>query len=173
MEESFNDIVNNFAASVVERAQRIVGSTRIVNGKRRRAVATDDLRKGLSYKERNLYNKWAIQFGAEPPADEYIKYVTYGRKPGSTPPPSDAILKWIKDKNIKPRDLKTNKFIKSTPSTLESLAYLFARSIGKKGIPPFPFYKQAIEEEFDLRGEEFQKAIMKEVDFRMKKSRLI
>lgn len=170
---SFDDIVNEFAASVVERAQRIVGSTRIVNGKRRRAVATDDLRKGLSYKERNLYNKWAIQFGADPPADKYIKFVTDGRKPGSRQPPTEPILKWIKDKRIKPRDLKTNKFIKTTPANQRALAFLFARSIGKKGIPPFPFYKQAIEEEFDIRGEEFQSAIMREVDLRMKKSRLI
>lgn len=59
---------------------------------------------------------------------DYFDYVEYGRKPGKQPP-LESILEWIRIKPIIPRPDKNGKL-----PTEKQLAYLIARSIGKKGI---------------------------------------
>lgn len=58
---------------------------------------------------------------------DYWKYVEHGRKAGKFPPP-DAILKWIKDKPVIPREMNG-----ITP-TNEQLAFLIGRKIAQEGI---------------------------------------
>ena len=71
---------------------------------------------------------------------EYYKFIEAGRKPNSTPPPSKAILNWIKVKKIIPRSYNGGKI-----PTKEQLSYIIARSIGRKGIKPRPFIKPTLE----------------------------
>ncbi len=68
-------------------------------------------------------DNWLITLKME----EYWKYLEYGRKSGKMPP-IDDILSWINVKKILPRGNKK-------PITKKQLAYVIARSIGKKGLP--------------------------------------
>lgn len=61
--------------------------------------------------------------GGELTGPHYFRQQKDGRKPGKFAPPQ-AILQWIKDKGITPRDPKTS---------LESLAFLFNRKLAREG----------------------------------------
>jgi len=59
-----------------------------------------------------------------------------------------ALEKWISRKGIKGRDKKTGKFIKT-----KSLAYLFSKSIQRKGLASTSFFSKAVSEnlvDFDI-----------------------
>lgn len=66
------------------------------------------------------------------------KWVENGRKPGGKFPPRQAILNWMKIRNILPRGPK--------PISQESLAFLIQRKIAVKGIAPRPALHNAAEE---------------------------
>lgn len=57
-------------------------------------------------------------------ADDYLKYVDQGRRPGKRPP-QKYILKWVESKGIK-----------IGKQSKEQTSFIIARSIGKKGIKP-------------------------------------
>lgn len=63
-------------------------------------------------------------------ANDYFEYVNTGRRPGH-PVGSGRILPWVKSKGIQFRS-KTGKMLSQ-----ESVAFVIARSIGKKGIKPY------------------------------------
>jgi len=73
-----NELMKEFGQEVVERAMLNLGVYRTVNGKKRRAVATDNLRKSLAYRYDNKYKR--IDFFAKGSASEYAYYVEEGRK---------------------------------------------------------------------------------------------
>ena len=73
-------------------------------------------------------------------APEY-KWVEAGRKPGGKFPPKQAILNWMKIRNILPRCPK--------PISVDSLAFLIQRKIAVKGIEPRPALRNAAEEIVD------------------------
>lgn len=63
------------------------------------------------------------------PATSYARVVHEGRRPGATPPPVAPIARWLKRKGRDPR-----------------LAYVVARSIGKRGVKGRPFLKQGFDQ---------------------------
>lgn len=63
-------------------------------------------------------------------APDYVYYIENGRRPGKQPPRS-AIVEWLEVKNIQPQDI-----------SLESLAFLIARKIGRDGIEPKHIIKE-------------------------------
>lgn len=69
------------------------------------------------------------------------KWVEYGRKPGGKFPPKQAILNWMKVRNILPRGPK--------PISVDQLAFLIQRKIAVKGIAPRPALHNAAEEIVD------------------------
>ena len=69
------------------------------------------------------------------------KWVENGRKPGGKFPPKQAILNWMKVRNILPRGPK--------PISVDSLAFLIQRKIAVKGIEPRPALRNAAEEIVD------------------------
>lgn len=72
---------------------------------------------------------------------DYGEYVESGRRKGAKMPPPSKLLNWIKVKPIPRFRDKKGRFI-----SYESQAFLIARSIGKKGIKPFPFMTSAVEQ---------------------------
>lgn len=161
--QPLKDLVDSFGAEVVEAAMRNLGATRKVRGGRmRRAVATGNLKDSLVFKNVTRYNNPIIQFSASGSARDYAIFVHDGRRPLATPPPIAPILKWINDKKIRPR--VNGKFVKSTPERLRSMAFGIAKSIGRRGIAPLPFYNEAIESVLEKRGPEFLEALKKEID---------
>ena len=63
----------------------------------------------------------------------YLEYVDKGRKPGKQPPQS-AIKKWIDIRGISP----------DKGMTKDGLAFVIARSIGRKGIQPTGVIKKSM-----------------------------
>lgn len=79
---------------------------------------------------------------------DYFNYVNRGRKKGKMPP-EDVILKWIKDRKIRPRD-KKGRFVEMKVWRLKGLAYVIRRSIGKFGIRPAKLFDNAYDALEDL-----------------------
>jgi len=157
-----SQLLNDFGQSVVERAQRNIGSTRTVNGKKRRIDSSGQLRKSLMFKVKETKGRVIFTFGAKGAASKYADVVEDGRRPGKFPPP-DAIKQWIKDKPIRLRDTNTNKFIKSTEAKINSLAFLIGRSIKIKGIPGTKFFENALQDEIADRGNAFFNELADEI----------
>ena len=79
---------------------------------------------------------------------DYWKYIEYGRRKGARMPPIKAIKDWIEVRNIVPRPAKLPSGKTEVPTT-ESLAYIIARSISRKGIKARPYMQQSIDENMD------------------------
>jgi len=88
-------------------------------------VATGKLLRSLDYK---VVEKVEGQFEIIIKAQDYLKWVDEGRKPG-TPPPYKAILSWVESRRIRFVNKKGNGFLKN-----EQTAFIIRRSISKKGI---------------------------------------
>ena len=69
---------------------------------------------------------------------------------------------WIREKGIQGRS-KDGRFI-----TNQSLAYLIARGINRKGIKPLPFMSMAIKQTKEQQKKELKKAITKSVVARLR-----
>ena len=98
-----------------------------------------ELYKTISYKVTTETGGWVVTISLA----DYWKYVEYGRRPGKMPP-LDVIEKWIDVKQIDPHSmtLKSGKTVIPTPP---QLPFLIARSIGQRGIPPKPLFKNSFE----------------------------
>lgn len=96
-------------------------------------IATGKLIKSLDYRTLRTVEGWTIQILGE----KYLEFVDKGRKPGKQPP-IGPILKWIQAKPIK--------FVGKTD---KQMAFIIARSIGKKGIVPTNVINKSIKKVLD------------------------
>ena len=90
-----------------------------------------------------------------PPADRYALVVEKGRRPGQRQPPSDVLIPWIRQKlrdgfqavaTIKGRKQKAGG---RRQATERGLAFVVARSIGRKGFPGVHMFRNAFGEQKD------------------------
>lgn len=154
-------LMKKFGQEVVEKAMLNLGVYRTVKGKKRRAVASDTLRKSLSFYYDGRSSK--IQFFAKGKAANYAPVVEYGRRKGAKMPPIDAIVKWMKIKPIRIRD-KNGKIVKQTPSLIRSKAFTIARGIARNGIPPLFYWREAVNDTIIEFQSEFEEVLMKEIN---------
>jgi hypothetical protein len=133
-----------FGSKVVERAQRNLGATRNVRGKRRRAVASGTLKENLTYIVKQENGKTTLYFTAKGKAKKYAMYVEYGRRPNKRMPPVEAIEKWMKQKPVRVR--RNGRIVKQTPEVIQKTAFAIAKKIGRDGIPAVNYYKEAIQD---------------------------
>ena len=157
-----------FSDNVVNKAKQLLAVKRTRKNSRGKSYTTKintsegTLSKSLIW---NLdKNGGGISFGAGGFAASYIQDVEDGRKPGKRPPTYD-ILKWIKIKPLKPRNLKTGKFISTNLKSLERIAYFISRKIGKFGTPASNFYAEAFIEEYNKLDETLQGEWIKDIEF--------
>lgn len=147
--------IKTFGDDVIGRAQRNLGATRVINGKRRRAVYTGTLKNSLGYLTvtNNKAHKISVRFGVtNPSVQSYAAVVEYGRGKNKKMPPIDAILEYVKKKPIRIRDEKGG-FAKSTPSKQRQVAYLIARSIAKKGTTGVYYMRDAVRDSLNDGGD--------------------
>lgn len=90
------------------------------------------------------------EYQVEITLQDYWKYVEYGREAGSKFPPIDAIKEWIRVKNLQ---FEPDPF--GRIPTENQLAFLIARGIAEKGIPPANFFSES----FDQTYSEFETKI--------------
>ena len=92
-------------------------------------VASGKLLRSLNYYVIEVLGNFMIQVIS----GSYLEYVDKGRKPGKQPPQS-AIKKWIDIRGISP----------DKGMTKDGLAFVIARSIGRKGIQPTGVIKKSM-----------------------------
>ncbi len=169
MSDEFENILNEYAATVIERAQSNLRIKRRVRGKIVNRVGSnrpDNLLNSLIYKIRIRYGKPTIDFTVKGQAGQYADVIEFGRKPNSKMPPVAAIEKWIRMKPLKLRN-KQGEFIKSTESAIKSAAYNIARSIGKNGIEGINYYGDAIDDTWDEYKDKLMNAYIKSIENRL------
>lgn len=147
---------------IIERAQRNIGATRTIRGKRRRRVSTGNLKNSLRYKLKRKNDGANVVFDANGSASKYWDVIERGRRPNKKAPPIDAIMDWIKKKPIR-LQAKGGGFIKSTPQAQRAAAYLIARAIGKRGIEGIHFYEEAIQAAIEDWGSRLEEAMAKDI----------
>ena len=166
MASEFDQILNEYAATVVERAQSNLRIKRRVRGKVVNRVSSGTLLNSLIYKIKVRYGKPTIDFTVKGPAGQYADVIEFGRKPNSKMPPVSAIEKWIRMKPLKLRN-RQGEFIKSTESAIKSAAYNIARSIGEKGIEGINYYGEAIDDTWDDYKDKLMDAYIKDIEQRL------
>lgn len=86
---------------------------------------------------------------------DYLQWVDQGRRPGKMPPPS-KLDKWLVARRIAPRN-KQGRFI-----SRKSLAFVIARSIGKKGIKPTNVLDKSIKSVLEKNRQKLTEAAVEE-----------
>lgn len=112
----------------------------------------------LNYRITNGPDDFSVTINLE----DYWKYIENGRRPGAKMPPVSAIEKWIEVRRILPKPM-TLKSGKQVVPSVKSLAYVIARSIGKKGIKPRPFMSKSIEEATELFKDKLMVSLREDV----------
>jgi hypothetical protein len=173
MASEFEKILNEYAATVVERAQSNLRIKRRIRGKMVNRVGSnrpDNLLNSLIYKIKIRYGKPTIDFTVKGDAGKYADVIEYGRKPypgdPTKRPPYEDIMKWIRMKPLKLRN-KQGAFIKSTESAIKSAAIAISKSIGAKGIQGINYYQEAIDDTWDDYKDKLMDAYVKDIEQRL------
>ena len=141
-------IVDNFKEALEEKRYKFGNpprGTRLGN-----KIASGNLQSSISAKTSK--DSISIQMA------DYGQYVQSGRQKGVRGVPIDALLKWMKERNIRSRDL-----------TDRQLAFAIQRNIKKFGIRPSNWFDVAIDKMFeDSRFEEiFQTTVAEELELKI------
>ena len=138
-------IENEWAKHVVTLAK-----ANLIRGKK---IAAGTLYNSVSYDVNKQTG--AIQFFYAPEGE----FVESGRRPNSRFPPIKAIAKWAKQKGIPQFRDKKGRFISNDTRT-----FLLSRSIAIKGIKPFPFFTDAIEQATQQLYSKLEDAIIQDME---------
>lgn len=178
--ESVNNILDKFGSQVTKLAKINVGSSKNPNGGKK-IDSTGALRKSIDYEIKETDKGFEIIFKMEDygvlrdsgqlgKKRQILKggnksiFIPRGKGFTNKFPKVNAIDRWIKDKPIKLRDLKTGSFIEATPSRKKSLSFLIGRKINEKGIQPGLFFSDAWDREFPELADEIAEGFSLEIE---------
>jgi len=140
-----------FKDQVVENAQRELGTTRVIKGKKVRRVNTDDLRKSLFGVVKFRKQGFQINFSSKMDYASFIHEGVNGTKVKNNAPYSfkgkyvniGAIEKYVRGRKFKIR--KDGRFVAKTEKNVKSTAFVVARSIAERGIVGLPYFSLGLE----------------------------
>jgi len=179
----FKELQATLGKLIVERAQLELGTTRTINGKKVRRVASDSLRKGLSFSS----NGKIVKFNTNQAYGGFIHYGVNGTKKkwgspfsyksGTKPIPLEGIVEWMRRKGIRPRN-KAGGFQKQGAKKVEiggyivstqeaGLAFAIGKKIKENGIAPLPYYDLAIGQVFRTQKALIDKAVKKDIELQI------
>lgn len=171
MSNEFENILNEYALAVVERAQSNLRIKRRVRGKTVNRVASGRLLNSLYYNLKIRYNKPTIDFTvSNDEAGKYADVIEFGRRPypgdPTKRPPVKAIEEWIR---LKPLKLRNNQgqFIKATDSSIKAAALRIAINIGERGIEGINYYQEAINDTWDEYKDKLMDGYVKGIEQRL------
>lgn len=122
-------------------------------------LAKANLVRGKKIAAGTLYNSISFEIDTKGQvvflADDTASYVQGGRKPNSKFPPPPAIAKWAKIKGLPQFRDKKGRYISN-----DSRTFLLSRAIAEKGIKPFPFYDDAIEQSIEQLAQSQEDALV-------------
>jgi hypothetical protein len=167
-------IIDELAEGVIERARRNLAVTRTRTGYRTKngvttpykykskVNASGNLSRSLSYNVRKKKDSYTIKFYGKG-TQKYADVIEQGRKPNSKKPPIEPIIKWMKIKPIKLRST-SGQFVRTkSEDAIRQVAKLIARKIGKYGIEPVHYFKEAIDAELEVNWEKYNEEITKHI----------
>jgi hypothetical protein len=190
------DLLDDFGKGVIENAVSNIRIIRKIGGKSRRRNATGTLARNLKFDRKLTGRSSYLYFYAGGEAEKYGDFIEQGvngtQKSFGSPYsfrggkiPISPILKWIKAKGIKPRNvddenrMKRSQFTSAAKEskktgkeiTMEKLylrmAARMAKSISRKGIEPIFYFRDAIETELEKREGDFLEALEKAISIRV------
>ena len=123
--------LNDFGDFIITNYKSQLEAEQMTNG---------ELYRTISYSVSTVNSGWVISVSLA----DYWKYIENGRRAGAKMPPVSAIENWINVKQIVPHSM-TLKSGKTVVPTIPQLSFLIARSIGQRGIPPKPLFKNSFE----------------------------
>ena len=94
--------------------------------------------------------------------EDYGEFVESGRRKGARMPPPGPIAKWAKQRGLPRFRDKKGKYISN-----ESRAFVLAKSISIKGIKPFPFFTDAIEDSITKLAAKLEDGIAKDLEYQI------
>ena len=87
------------------------------------------------------------------------EFVESGRRPNSRFPPPGQIAKWAKERGIPQFRDKKGRYISNDART-----FLLSRAIAIKGIRPFPFFSDAIEQATQQLYNDLEDAMVQDIE---------
>jgi hypothetical protein len=171
MADAFEDILNEYAVAVIERAQSNLRIQRRVRGKMVNRFASGTLSKSLYYNLKFRYNKPTLDFTvSNDKAGKYADVIEYGRRPypgqPNKRPPVKAIEEWITIKKLKLRN-NQGQFIKATDDSIKAAALRIAINIGERGIEGINYYQEAINDTWDEYKDKLMDGYVKGIEQRL------
>jgi hypothetical protein len=100
--------------------------------------------------------------------EKYITAISDGRGAGNRPPPSTAILNWMKAKNIRLRDSK-GRFAVLSEYKMRGIAYVIARSIGREGYKGTGLIDIVYNNIKDTFGQEILQAFGEDIEYTLER----
>ena len=158
-------------AALKNTAQEIVRQAKI-NLKGANAYAFGNLHRSINFSKPFQYGRYKVCYigfsGGNKDAFRYAMSIERGRRPGK-PPPSDALIPWVRLKLRETRVSRTGKTrrLKMADSDAKSKAFLVARAIGRRGTPARPFMLPAFDDKKRLLGPMFIALLKQEMRKRM------
>ena len=133
-------------------------------------LAKANLIRGKKIAAGTLYNSVAYDVNKKTGQIEFFyapegEFVESGRRRGARFPPPGAISKWASIKGIPRFRDKKGRYISN-----ESRTFLLSRSIVKKGIKPFPFFTDAVEQATQQLYNDLEDAIVEDIENSMDQS---
>ena len=148
-----------FAEDANNAAKRELGSRKIGKNKNYGVTKRRALQRSLTFTAQGKRDRRRVTFFAEGDPGAYALFIHDGvngteQNRGSKmrfkkQPPRSAMLEWIKNKPIKVRDPEKNKWVKATDSRKNSLAFVLARAIKRRGIHGLRYYETTVPKVLD------------------------
>ena len=127
-------------------------------------LAKSNLIRGKKIAAGTLYNSVSYEVNKSTGEIDFFyadegKFVESGRRKGARMPPPGAIAKWAKEKGIPQFRDKKGRYISN-----DSRIFLLSRSIAIKGIRPFPFFTDAIEQATQQLYNDLEDALVEDIE---------
>ena len=128
------------------------------------ALAKANLIRGRKIAAGTLYNSVSYTIDKRTGEIEFFyakegEFVESGRRPNSRFPPPGVIAKWAKEKGIPQFRDKKGRYISN-----DSRTFLLSRAIAIKGIRPFPFFSDAIEQATQQLYNDLEDAMVQDIE---------
>lgn len=136
----------------VQWAQQVVNLAK-ANLIRGRKIAAGTLYNSVSYDVNKQTGEISFSYAPEG------EFVESGRKKNSRFPPPTAIAKWAKEKGIPQFRDKKGRYISN-----DSRTFLLSRAIAIKGIKPYPFFTDAIDQATQQLYNNLEDAIVEDIE---------
>lgn len=104
--------------------------------------------------------------------EDYAGEIDKGRRPtrnAGTGIVQDRIKKWTEDKNIKPRDISTGRYVKDNDQSRQTMAFMITRSIHTFGFKGTNFLSDSIAAQKTKHAKKLSKAMTQDFITEMKR----